>query len=140
MLTEAQQALVRNYCGFTGRFRQFDTRLEQAMRAIATLPESEALITNAIDDPVFPGMLACCQDVDTKITAAHMRLQAQSVGPINLNIREISMLRDEGRRHVGRLCQLLGVERGNDAFGEGTGAFATDRGQGYGGDNYVGKF
>ena len=138
MLTEAQQALVRYYCGYTGRFRQFDTRLEQAMRAISTLPESEALITNDLYAET-PGLLACCQDIDTKLTASHRRLKVGKVGPIELNPREISMLRDEGRRFVGRLCQLLGVERGNDAFGDGRGAFATYAGQGYGNDNYVGK-
>lgn len=138
MLTEAQQALVRSYCGYTGRFRQFDTRLEQAMRAISTLPESEALITNDLEASP-PGLLACCLDVDAKLTASHRRLKVSKVGPIELNPREIAALRDEGRRYVGRLCQLLGVERGNDAFGDGRGAFATYAGQGHGQDNYVGK-
>lgn len=139
MLTEAQQASIRVYTGYTGRFRQFDTRLDQSMRAIQTTPESEAYVTNPIDgDP--PGMLALCRDIDDKLTAAHGRLRVSKVGSIELNLAEIAMLRSEGRRHVGRLCALLGVERGEDAFGEGRGAFASAiSGQGYGNGNYIGK-
>lgn len=139
MLTEAQQASIRFYTGYTGRFRQFDTRLDQSMRAIQTTPETEALVTNALTTTP-PGLLALLQDIDNKLTAAHGRLRASKVGSIELNSSEIFMLRAEGRRHVGRLCALLGVERGEDVFGEGRGAFASATGgMGYGGGNYIGK-
>jgi hypothetical protein len=109
-----------------------------SMRAIQTTPETELLVTNPMSTTP-PGLLALLQDIDNKILNAHGRLRASKVGSIELNPVEIHMLRAEGRRLVGRLCALLGVERGEDVFGEGRGAFASADGMGYGGGNYVGK-
>lgn len=126
-LTEAQQALVENYLGWTARFRQMDSSLSQAMNAIATLPEREALITNAIDGTP-PGILAALADIDAKIVKAHGRLKADKVGSIELNRGELGQLRSEGRRFVNRLSTVLGVEIRRNVFGSGGSA-----------ENWIGK-
>lgn len=137
-LTEAQRADIRFYCGWSARFRQFDSRLEQAMNALASTPETEARITNSITgDP--PGVLACLHAVDAELTAAHKRLKATKVGSIELNQGEIASLRSEGRRHVTRLCAMLGIEQYADVFGN-----SRVSGFGMGGDhacagNWIGK-
>ena len=120
-LSETQKATVRLYCGWQARFLDIESRLEEAMRSLATQPESEALITNALNVSP-PGILAILADLDTKIRAAYARLQASAVGSITLNPAEVAVLRMEGRRYVGRLCSILGIPRGEDVFSPGSGS------------------
>lgn len=126
-LTEAHRASIENYLGWSARFRQMDSALDQAMDAIATLPEREALITNALT-AAPPGILAALADIDAKIIKAHGRLKADKVGSIELNRGELGQLRSEGRRFVNRLSRLLGVEIRANVFGSGGSA-----------DNWVGR-
>ena len=115
-LTEAQRVLVRLYTGWQDGFGQFDSRLEQAMNHVDNRAELLALVTNlATDTP--PGLLAQLALVDSRIFGSHGRLKASAVGSITLNPGELQALRSEGRRLVGRLCSILGVERGADVFG-----------------------
>lgn len=137
-LTETQRADVRFYCGWSARFRQFDSRLEQAMNALASTPETEALVTNAIGGTP-PGLLACLRSVDAELTAAHKRLKASKVGSIELNRNEVAILREEGRRHVSRLCALLGVEQRADVFGSSVVRGFEMSGNRGCEDNYIGK-
>ena len=110
-LTADQKAKTRYYLGWSARFHQFDSRLEQAMDALAVEPEAEALVIAA---------LTALADIDTKLTDAHKRIKAQAVGSIVLNDKdEVSILRSEGRRWVGRICATLGVESRYDVFGGG---------------------
>lgn len=139
-LTPTQRADVRRYLGWSARFHQFDSRLEQAMNALDTEPEHEAQITNPLTGTP-PGILAALEDIDSKLTAAHSRLKADKVGSILLNRREMRQLYREGRRHTRRLAAILGVERRIDVYGGGdVNTFA-----GHGGPyssssgNYVGK-
>lgn len=127
-LTSTQKAEVRYYAGWSARFHQFDSQLEQAMLALATEPESELLITQGLTASP-PGLIAALKDVDEKLAAAHARLKADEVGTIKLNRAEVQQLRAEGRRFVGRLCSILGVDRGVDVYSSGS----AQR------DNYVGK-
>jgi len=107
-LTASDKADVRFFLGWSARFHQSDSRLEQAMSALDTEPEAEALVLAAI---------VSCKDIDTKLTDAHGRLKAMKVGSIDLpGDREIQTLRKEGRRHVGRIALTLGVEVRHDVF------------------------
>jgi hypothetical protein len=111
-LDATQKAQVRYYLGWSARFHQFDSRLEQAMDALAVEPEAEVLVEAA---------LAALADIDTKLTDSHKRIKAQAVGSIILNDKdEVSILRSEGRRHVGRISSTLGVATRHDVFGGGT--------------------
>jgi len=112
------------FLGWTPRFGQTDNALERAMNAIATFPADESLITNAIgDDP--PGLLASLKDVDTKLVGGHGRLKADNVGSIKLNRREMVQLYREGKRLVGRLARVLGVEVRGGPFDGGRGLRAS---------------
>lgn len=107
-LTATQEAKVRYYLGWSARFHQSDSRLEMALSALPSEPESEALIIAA---------LLKCEDIDTKLTDAHGRLKAMKVGSIDLpGHREVETLRNEGRRWVGRIASTLGVEVRQDVF------------------------
>ncbi len=118
-LTEAQRLQVRLFLGWQDGFGQFDSRLEQALNHVNNRPELLALVTNALDgDP--PGLLACLQDIDTKLRASHPRLKASVVGSITLNPGEVKQLRSEGTRFVKRLAAIIGVEVRSNPFSSGT--------------------
>jgi len=107
-LTEEQKLDVRMYLGWSERFHQFDSELEQAIAALETLPAAETRIVE---------LVAECQRIDASITAAEARLKALKVGSIELTGGgEIEMLRGRGRQAVGRMASLLGVEVRHDAF------------------------
>lgn len=106
-LTDDQKFKVRLYLGWSERFHQFDSELEQAMSALETHPSAE---TGVI------GLIADCERIDAAITAAEGRLKAMVVGSIELNGGEINQLRDRGRQFVGRMASILGVTVRNDVF------------------------
>ena len=109
--TEAQRVKIRLYLGWSARFHQFDSRLEQAMNAVDTLADTETEVE---------AILADLATIETELADAHGRLKAMKVGSIDLpGHKEIQALRSEGRRHVGRLAATLGVEVRHDAFGAG---------------------
>lgn len=121
-LTASQRAQIRLYCGYSARFRQTDSRLEQAMNAL-----------DVGDIDTFNevlGFLASLADMDAKLLNAHNRLKAMKVGSIMLDAKvEIGMLRSEGRRFVGRLASTLGVEVRQDVFaGSGPSQYAASGG------------
>lgn len=131
-LSATQKADVRRALGWSARFHQFDSRLEQAMNAIATEAEHELQITDTLANN---GILANIDDVQTKLRDAHDRLKANKVGSILLRKEELLQLRSEGSRWVKDLARLLGVEiRDGGLFGSARKVtFA-----GFGG-NYIGK-
>lgn len=131
-LTDAQKAAIRRALGWSARFAQFDSRLDQAMSAISTLPEAELQITDTLANN---GILANIDDIQSRLRAQYTRLKADQVGTIKLNPREQRQLRSEGSRYVLELARLLGVEvRDGGLFGGARkSTFA-----GFGG-NYIGK-
>jgi len=120
------------YLGWSARFHQTDSRLEQAMNGISVEPEHEKWVTNTLS-PIAGeprGILAELKDIDSKLENAHGRLKAIKVGSIMLPVRnEINTLRSEGRRHASRLATIFGVEIRHDVF---SGSTTRNRG-GYGG-------
>lgn len=136
-LTDAQKADIRRALGWSARFHQFDSRLEQAMSAVENDAESEAQIT---ETQANHGILANIEAIATEVTAARARLKADKVGSILLRKEEIRQLRKEGDSWVEELAKLLGVEtRNGGRFGGArVGSFAGFGGL-YGCSNYVGK-
>jgi len=62
-------------------------------------------------------LLLSLVDMDEKLVDAHKRIKARKLGTIDLmEEKEIGILRSEGRRFVGRLAALLGVEVRQDVF------------------------
>lgn len=136
-LTATQKAAIRRALGWSARFHQFDSRLEQAMSAIDTEPEHELQITDTLANN---GILANIDDVQSKLRAAHARLKADKVGSILLRKEELGQLRAEGDRWVRDLARLLGVEvRNGGLFGGASIQTFAGHGGMYGGGNYIGK-
>jgi hypothetical protein len=127
--TETQRAQVRLYLGWPARFWQMNSRLEQAMNAMATHAEEETICT---------GLLTSLAAIDTAITASYTRMKAAAVGDITLRgSGELMDLRSEGRRLSGRLAATLGVDVQHDVWsGHGPRQFASIDGW-QGGGNYI---
>lgn len=122
--TSNDRARIRWYLGWSARFHQMDSRLEQAMNAVDMEPtdDTKALIT---------GNLAQMDTLmNTTIPAAYNRLKALKVGSIDLPAhKEIAMLRSEGRRLGGQIAACLGVETRHDVWsGAGNKSFAGPNG------------
>lgn len=108
-LTSAERATIRFYCGWSARFRQTDSRLEQALNALDSGDDDTIAIVRTL--------LTKLTQVDADIETARPLLQAAKVGSIELQaVTQIGALRSEGRRYVGRLCALLGVEARQDVY------------------------
>lgn len=125
-LTNSQKVQIRLYLGWSARFRQFDSRLEGAFHALDALetdgdPDTLAMVVD---------ILADLADLEPMIVDAYSRLQATKLGSIDLDaVKEIGMLRSEGRRLVGRLSATMGIPVRHDVFsGRAPSAFASPRG------------
>ena len=118
-LTETQKSKIRDYMGWSSRFRDSDDRLDDALQAIALWPDDEARIV---------ALLTECASIDTRLADALNRIQAAAVGSITLNQGEISQLRSEGRRAVKRIAALLAVPIKQNAYGGGASGGAVKMG------------
>jgi len=136
-LTDTQRAAVRRALGWSARFHQSDSRLEQAMSALSTEPEHELQVTDLLAND---GILANISDIQTKLRGAHSRLKANKVGSIELRQQETNQLKAEGDRWVEDLARMLGVEtRSGGQFGGARIRSFAGPGGSSGGGNYVGK-
>lgn len=127
-LTNAQKVQIRLYLGWSARFRQTDSRLEQSFSALDMLETQGDPDTLASVASILEALVA----LEPVIVDAYSRLQAIKLGAIDLNaVTEIGMLRSEGRRLVGRLASTLGVPVRHDVFaGKGPTGFAGPGGMG----------
>ncbi len=120
VLTSVQRMKIRLYLGWSERFHQTDSRLEQSMNALdsSQSDDARAYVITA---------LTSLADIDTRLTDALSRLKALKVGSIELpGPGEIGMLRSEGRKFAGRIASILGVEIRHDVFsGAGPNAYAS---------------
>jgi len=95
-----------------------DSALEQAMSAVDMGDdETYGLITRTLTDPLGPGLLASCKDIDAKLLATDDELEVKKVGTIELVVAEkVALLRSNGRKFAGRLASLLSVQVRHDVF------------------------
>jgi hypothetical protein len=128
-LTPAQRAQIRTYLGWTARFAQTDTRLEWAMNAIDADPDPSNYNN-------VTALLTQIQTLkDTTLPSTYGRLKAVEVGSIKISEargtggkgEEIAILRSEGRRMVGELAVIFGVEVRHDVFSGSGPSHYTDR-------------
>lgn len=116
-LTPAQRVSVRTYLGWSARFHQMDSGLEQAMNALDQDADSELYVTRALGDAAGPGLLASIADIDTKLVGADATLLVDQAGTVKLNAQQqVGLLRSKGRMFVARLASLLGVPVRADYF------------------------
>ncbi len=126
-LTLAEKADIRFYLGWSDRFRQTDSRLEQAMLGITA--EGETLVRAEI---------VACKDIDTRLLDSLGRLKALKVGSIDLpGKNEIDELEKQGRRRVSRIASTLSVEVREDVFSSSSSSRFGSHGGPSGGGNYA---
>jgi hypothetical protein len=127
--TSTQKAKLRLYMGWSARFHQFDSALEQAFSAIDSEPDDST-------HDILVQLVVDLDDIQVRIKDAYSRLKAKVVGSITLPSHdEIAMLRSEGRRLVGQVSATFGTPVRHDIFkGSGFRMFAGFDGL-YGGDN-----
>lgn len=108
-LTATQRAQVRTVLGWSAQYSQTDNKLENAFDGLATEPEHEALVIAALADVDL---------IEAQMVDARKRLKAVKVGSIGLDTyrSEMMALRDEGRRVVGKIAVIMGVEVRHDIF------------------------
>jgi hypothetical protein len=117
-LSPSERAKIRFYLGWSARFHQTDSALEQAMNAVDVGDdETYGIITRPAGDPLGTGLLASCVDIDTKLLATDDELEVRAVGTIQLDVmQKVGTLRSNGRKFAGRLAALLGVPVRHDVF------------------------
>lgn len=109
-LEDSDKAQIRMYLGYSGKYFQVDSILEQAMISVSADSDLQTLLLQQV---------ARCQDVDAKLQAADNRQKLQSADQGAIVYRgptELAALRSQGRMAVGRLAALLGVPVRHDAF------------------------
>ena len=82
-----QRDLIRTYLGYSSKFFQVDSVLEQAMDNLGNDADASATVIS---------LLGRCQDIDTKLVAADNRQKYVSIEGNELKYagpREIAMLR-----------------------------------------------
>ena len=108
--TEAERVSIRSYCGYSARFHQVDTCLEQAMNAVDSDPDPDTATK-------IRALIVEADNIRTALTDALGRLKAAKVGSIILPGRtEIGMLRSEGQRICSEIAAILGVEIRHKCF------------------------
>lgn len=119
-LTQAQRSSVRRYLGYSGRYLNFDTILEQAM---------DLLSSNAADEALAVELIGNCDAVMAEIESTVPKVsKAGAVGSLQLDgAKTLQTLRGHGNGYVSQLSNLLGVPIRNG------GAFSTGGSDGYAG-------
>lgn len=111
-LSSPQIDAIRTYLGYSSRFFQVDTVLEQAIAAIA-------LDTDATNTVL--SMLADLADIDNALQQSRKRQKFTQAEDLHYaGYREMLSLRAEGRRIVGRLAAKFGVNVRHDAYAAST--------------------
>jgi hypothetical protein len=139
--TEEQRHQVRFFAGWAEGFSNLWVQLEGSMNNIeANRPGAFARITNAVNGTP-PGILAQLEQVRADIFAGRRYLKAGKVGSIEVNLGNISQLRNLGAQFASELCQILGVAKERDVFQPGHDQVDAREGKPWigGGGNYVGK-
>lgn len=118
MLTASQRANIRNWMGWSARYHEMDRSLENALDALSTLPDDEAVILVDynrildIEDRLF--------DTSGGLNALD-RMKVGAIGNIRLNANEVGRLRNEAALLVERIAHTIGVKVRHNAFRGGSG-------------------
>lgn len=119
--TSAQRVSIRHHLGWSGRFLQFDDRLENAM----TVAEG-----NADEKAKILVIVGLCDGLETEVTnKVRLVAQAGAVGSIQLDgARTLGILKSEWKMNIAKLSNRLGVpiRNGGSCGTEGAPDFQTE--------------
>ena len=112
-LTDAQETAVYKWLGSTPMWRQVNPAIRNALLALRNFADVNLEASIAAE-------LTALDDIDAKMTAGSNRLKFKQVEDVIFNVgAELVELRNQGRMHVGRLANLLGVSVVRDVFSGG---------------------
>lgn len=107
-----ERARIRSLLGWEARFLQYDSRLESALDAIDQ--------NSPADQTLIRSLLTQLTALDVRITASQSRFGVERVGSIWLKSDyTIGLLKSEGKRLVGTIAAILGVEIKRNFYGGG---------------------
>lgn len=119
--TGAQRVNIRHHLGWSGRFLQFDDRLENAL---------DVAQDNADEKAKVLVIVTLCDGLETEVTSkVRLVAQAGAVGSIKLDgARTLGILKAEWRMNIAKLSNRLGVpiKNGGSCGSEGAPDFQTE--------------
>ncbi len=108
-LTLTERARIRSLLGWGARFHNVETRLENALDAMADLPEDETLIRTYLTQLTV---------IDTAIADCATTFGVKKTGSIELESDQgLGFQRSEGRRLVLAIADILGVQPYRNFYG-----------------------
>lgn len=121
-LDDEEKAKIRLYLGWSARFHQTDSRLEQALSTVSGMAAEEALIR---------ADLARCDAALAQLDATETTAKAVAAGPIQLRVHyQIEAILRKGAIAAKRIASVLGVPFQNNVWcGGGPLGFAGPFGQ-----------
>lgn len=112
-LTDAQETAVYKWLGSTPMWRQVNPAIRNALLALRNFADVNLEASIAAE-------LTALDDIDAKMVTGSNRLKFKRVEDVEFNVGgELVELRNQGRMHVGRLANLLGVSVVRDVFSGG---------------------
>ena len=106
--SDADKNNIRSFLGYSGRYAQTDSVLEQAMDTIGT-------DTNAVTE--IQGYITDAQAVHTNLKNLRSQFQVAAVDESRLDLAQgVTLMRQEGRRLCGIIAAKLGVRCRHDYF------------------------
>lgn len=118
--SDLERANLRAYLGFPALFRQFEPRLENAIRSVQAIVDGGVLPDNATQERMRL-VLVQLAAVDSKLTDTQTFAEAISVDNNDIKvdyIRANFLLKMEGRRLISQLCIPLGTKPFRDYYAE----------------------
>lgn len=107
--TGAERARIRSLLGWGARFHHLETRLENALDALADLPDDENLIKS---------YLTQLTTIDTAIADCASTFGVKKTGSIELESDQgLGFQKSEGRRLVEAIADILGVDINRNFYG-----------------------
>lgn len=112
---EAERAKIRNYLGWSDRYRDYDTRLESEMNGIGNDVNADTGAAFIVRD-----ILAKLQNVDDSLEGGmgNQTLRAVKGGTVFQGAEEMRTYREHGRSLIQRMAVIFDVAPKRDYYGD----------------------
>lgn len=107
--SDSERAKIYLYLGYSQRFLQINSVLDQAISSIGGNPEAVLIVQDLLNE---------LDTVKAEIRTARRRLKYERIEDVyyRKGMEEIAALRSDGRMWAGQLASVFGVDVQHDAF------------------------